>query len=87
MFALPVAGSSEEIRVTLDALAREGARRMIGAALRAEADEYIARVADELDDHGHRLVVGNGPRPGAKGDGWVGHRCDPRAARERQARR
>lgn len=52
--------SSEEITITLDDLAREGARRMIAAALRAEAGEYLARFADELDEDGHRLVVGNG---------------------------
>ena len=33
---------------------------MIVAALRAEADEYLARYEDELDEDGHRLVVGNG---------------------------
>ena len=33
---------------------------MIAAALRAEADEYLARYEDELDEDGHRLVVGNG---------------------------
>ena len=57
---LPSPESSEEIVLTLDELAREGARRMIGAALRAEADEYVARFADELDEDGHRLVVRNG---------------------------
>lgn len=57
---LPLSESSEEIQVTLDDLAREGARRMIAAALRAEADEYLARFSDELDENGHRLVVGNG---------------------------
>jgi len=51
---------SEEIRVTLDGLAREGARRMIAAALEAEVDEYVASFIDELDDEGHRLVVRNG---------------------------
>ena len=54
------AGGEPEIAITLDELAREGARRMIAAALRAEADEYLARFADELDEDGHRLVVGNG---------------------------
>jgi transposase-like protein len=44
----------------LDALAREGARRMIAAALRAEADAYVERHADELDEDGRRLVVRNG---------------------------
>jgi len=51
---------SEEIRVTLDDLAREGARRMIAAALEAEVDEYVAAFTDELDEEGHRLVVRNG---------------------------
>ena len=37
---LPVGDGNEEMQVTLDQLAREGARRMIAAALRAEADEY-----------------------------------------------
>jgi len=51
---------SEEIRVILDDLAREGARRMIAAALEAEVDEYVAAFTDELDEEGHRLVVRNG---------------------------
>ena len=50
----------EEITLALDELAREGARRMIAAALRAEADEYVERFSDELDDDGRRLVVRNG---------------------------
>lgn len=37
---LPV-GEEDEDRVTLDDLAREGARRMIAAALEAEVDEYV----------------------------------------------
>ena len=39
---LPVA-EGNEIAATLDDLAREGARRMIAAALKAEADEYSRR--------------------------------------------
>jgi len=54
------AGEDNEIAITLDELAREGARRMIAAALRAEADEYVERFSDELDEDGHRLVVRNG---------------------------
>jgi transposase-like protein len=50
----------EEIAVTLDALAREGARRMIAAALEAEVDEYVTLRAGELGDDGRRLVVRNG---------------------------
>src|ERR687893_420165 len=57
---LPVGEGNEEITLALDELAREGARRMIAAALRAEADEYVERFSDELDDDGHRLVVRNG---------------------------
>ena len=57
---LPVGEDGNEIAVTLDDLAREGARRMIAAALEAEVDEYVASFVDELDEHGKRLVVRNG---------------------------
>jgi putative transposase len=57
---LPVGEGNEEITLALDDLAREGARRMIAAALRAEADEYVDRFTDELDGDGHRQVVRNG---------------------------
>src|SRR5246500_289378 len=57
---LPGAGGNEEMLDSLDALAREGARRMIATALRAEADEYVERHSDEVDEDGHRLVVRNG---------------------------
>jgi len=65
----------------LDELAREGARRMIAAALRAEADEYVERFGDEVGEDGHRLVVRNG-RARAAGDGRVGHDPGPLAAGE-----
>ena len=45
---------------SLDELAREGARRMIAAALEAEVDEYVASFTDEVDEDGRRLVVRNG---------------------------
>lgn len=44
----------------LDELAREGARRMIAAALEAEVDDYLAGFVDEVDKDGRRLVVRNG---------------------------
>jgi transposase-like protein len=44
----------------LDEIAREGARRMLAAALRAEADAYVDGLVDQLDEDGHRLVVRNG---------------------------
>ncbi len=50
----------EDSRVGLDGLAREGARRMIAAALEAEVDEYVASFNEELDENGRRLVVRNG---------------------------
>src|SRR4051794_28540484 len=56
---LPVGEDENGIAVTLDELAREGARRMIAAALRAEADDYVERFADERDEDGKRLVVRN----------------------------
>jgi len=56
---LPV-GEGIEGRISLDELAREGALRMIAAALAAEVDQYVASFAQERDDDGKRLVVRNG---------------------------
>jgi transposase-like protein len=53
-------GEDVEERVTLDDLAREGARRMIAAALEAEVDDYVASFIDEIGEDGKRLVVRNG---------------------------
>ena len=53
-------GRDDEVVVTLDDLAREGARRMIAAALEAEVDEYVASFTDEVGEDGRRLVVRNG---------------------------
>ena len=44
----------------IDELVREGARRMLAEALRAEVDAYCTRFADECDENGRRLVVRNG---------------------------
>jgi transposase-like protein len=49
-----------EGRWTLDEICRDGAQRMLAAALDAEADAYVAALMDELDDDGHRLVTRNG---------------------------
>jgi transposase-like protein len=56
---LPV-GEEDEARVTLDDLAREGARRMIAAALEVEVEQYVCSFVDEVDEDGKRLVVRNG---------------------------
>jgi putative transposase len=52
--------AGEELAVSLDEICREGARRMLAAALEAEVDAYLAEHADERDERGHRLVVRNG---------------------------
>src|SRR4051812_8833947 len=56
---LPRVGDDEG-GAALDDLAREGARRMIAAAMEAEVDQYVNGCVDERDEHGHRLVVRNG---------------------------
>jgi len=44
----------------IDEIVREGARRMLAEALKAEVDAYVARFADQRDETGRRLVVRNG---------------------------
>ncbi|MDX2683585.1 IS256 family transposase [Streptomyces sp. NY05-11A] len=44
----------------IDEIVREGARRMLAAALEAEVDQYIAELTAERDECGRRLVVRNG---------------------------
>ncbi|WP_405619519.1 IS256 family transposase [Streptomyces sp. NBC_01508] len=44
----------------IDDIVREGARRMLAAALEAEVNAYISELADQRDDSGRRLVVRNG---------------------------
>ena len=51
----PVDGAS-----LIDEIVREGARRMLAAALQAEVAAYVAAHAGELDEQGRRLVVRNG---------------------------
>jgi len=51
----PVDGGS-----LIDEIVREGARRMLAAALQAEVAAYIATHAEQLDERGRRLVVRNG---------------------------
>src|SRR5499427_1341624 len=50
----------DALKLDLDALVREGARRMLLAALKAEVDEYVAEHADHRDAAGRALVVRNG---------------------------
>src|ERR1700704_3272691 len=50
----------DALKLDLDALVREGARRMLLAALKAEVDEYVAQHADHRADAGHALLVRDG---------------------------
>jgi putative transposase len=53
-------GIREELAAELDEIVREGARRMLAAALEAEVEAYLAAFVDQVDDRGRRLVVRNG---------------------------
>jgi putative transposase len=67
-------GQAEGLSLGLDDLAREGARRMLEAALMAEVASYVQRHGCERDERGHALVVRNGkaqPRQVTMGSGTV----------------
>lgn len=69
------AGEEEgTVSSTLEQIAREGARRMLAAALEAEVAAYIEEHQQTRDEQGHRLVVRNGkaqPRTVLLGAGTV----------------
>jgi hypothetical protein len=54
------AQAHDELRLDLDQLLREGARRMLAGRVGAEVDAYLAAHAAERDEGGRRLVVRNG---------------------------
>jgi transposase-like protein len=54
------AGAASAGGSLIDEIVRDGARRMLAAALEAEVAAYIAVHSDQLDDDGRRLVVRNG---------------------------
>ena len=47
----------------LNEILRQGARKMLGAAIENEVGEYVAAHADQRDDTGRRLVARNGHLP------------------------
>ena len=49
-----------ETQSSLEAMLREGARRMLQAALELEVEAYIERNKAQRDGSGHQLVVRNG---------------------------
>ncbi|MFI5679988.1 IS256 family transposase [Streptomyces cellulosae] len=60
MLSVVNADGSTESGSLIDEIVREGARRMLAAALEAEVNQYIAEFAAERDGSGRRLVVRNG---------------------------
>ncbi len=50
-------------RSPLDEIVKEGARRMLQAAIDAEVESFIAMHADRTDERGRRFVVKNGSLP------------------------
>ena len=53
-------GQTPEIMLSLDELAREGARRMIAEALELEVEQYVQSLHHLRDEEGHAQVVRNG---------------------------
>jgi transposase-like protein len=55
--------TAEELQGTIEKVAREGARKLLQAALEAEVDEHLSRYQDLQDENGHQAVVRNGHAP------------------------
>ena len=63
---------SETITDPLTELARQGARRMLAEALKAEADAFVASFADERLDDGRQRVVRHGFGPERQSQTGIG---------------
>lgn len=66
--------SRQDFELSLDEIAREGARRLLIQALNLEVEQYIQQNKNEIDENGKRLVVRNGvskPRTITIGSGSV----------------
>ena len=55
--------ATQDARSVLDEIVREGARRMLQAAIEEEVAAYIEAHQGLRDEQGHRLVVRNGHLP------------------------
>jgi putative transposase len=53
-------GGTAGFRSLIDEIVRDGARKMLAAALQAEVAAYVKQFADQVDEDGRRLVVRNG---------------------------
>ena len=79
----------KDFELSLDEIAREGARRMLIQALNLEVEDYINQNLNEVDDNGHRLVVRNGrakARNVTMGSGTVAIKA-PRVSDQREGRK
>jgi hypothetical protein len=74
-------------RSLLDEITREGARRMLVAALETEVAAYVEAHCDERDAVGHALVVRNGKGRTRKVTRRFRDHSGERAPRERPANR
>ena len=63
METLPLTEGEDQPRKLLDELVREGAQRMLKAALEAEVDAFVEQHQGVVDDQGRRQVVRNGRLP------------------------
>ena len=71
-------GPRKDFELSLDEIAREGARRLLVQALSLEVEDYIKQFVSEVDECGRRLVVRNGvgrPRKITMGSGAVEVTC------------
>jgi putative transposase len=55
--------ATAETKGALEIIVREGARKMLQAALEAEIEEHLVRFKNLVDEEGKRLVVRNGVMP------------------------
>ena len=68
----------KDFELSLDEIAREGARRLLVQALNQEVEEYVQQFSTEVDENGKRLVVRNGTgqsRSITMGSGAVEVKC------------
>lgn len=82
----PVANENDLLSLTLDQIARAGAKKLLAHALELEVEEYIQKNQNLLKDNGHRLVTRNGRGKARKvtvGSGTIEIQC-PRVNDERE---
>jgi len=53
----------EEVKSLFEEIIREGARKLLQAAIEHEVNEYISSFSDTTDEKGGRMVVKNGFLP------------------------